>query len=235
MPNGLVDIAANLNDNSAQGILTVVSIAFGVALADLCQRAYDHSANPPNIDWWQLRIALVLLIICGSYFYYLWFVSFVTTKPDFIQVFIPFALGGTAVILARTIDSPVGFWNGTALFYAIATAGFINTYILNEINLPKDDAAKIRDLLASETIKNFGAFGVMSFAMFLIPASWKANNQGLLISANAVFLVACALSTYLCFQREAYQLLDDATSAVDSSTASCLSCCRGQTRANTTP
>ncbi len=96
-----------LRDNFATGYLTMVSIVLGVALTVLAEQALGKEGLFLKWDWGLfLRALMMFLIICGTFHYYYFFVSFVKVMPLFTQTFLPFLLGGSLVVLALRGPTP---------------------------------------------------------------------------------------------------------------------------------
>lgn len=94
------DLAKGLRDNFASGYLTLISIVLGVALGLLAQNLFPNP-KPPGFSTRAYPLSfLTFLIICGTFHYYYFWVSFIRIYPTFNQVLLPFLAGSGVIVLA---------------------------------------------------------------------------------------------------------------------------------------
>ncbi len=177
-----------LRDNFATGYLTMVSIVLGVALAVVADQTFGKDGvfalNPGEAFDLSLRATLVFLIICGTFHYYYFFVSFVKVMPFFEQTFIPFLLGGALVVLAKMIADPTGekyFWAVAAVVWFIGALAFANSVrVAGQKYEYAEVSAPMRDEFIKETIHRgiwFFGIGVTTGLLWALHF-WPQLTQG---------------------------------------------------------
>jgi hypothetical protein len=204
-------IGEELGRNFSQGLLTLVSIVLGVALAVLAQRLSDCR------DHWTLDIGIhaltCFLAITGTFYFYNYFMSVFTLQPNFIQVLLPFLLGTSIIGTAYTVGDMSYFWKANGLLYLVAACTFLNTIINNRNHLYDVSASKAYILIRNEEIKNVTCFALMGFGtlLFLSANSGPLLSQSniLLFVWNGTIYVVCIILTETMFLRGIYGLVKE--------------------------
>ncbi len=202
-------IEEELRKNFSQGFLTLISIVLGVALAALAQRLFEiRESVGPSVG---IHALTSFLTISGTFYYYNYFVSVITLRPNFIQVMLPFLLGSSIIGTAYTVGCNEYFWIANAILYAVAALTYFNTYLCNKTDLYASSAEAAYILIRNEEIKNVSCFFLMSAgtALFLLlsPESLLLYRDITLFAWNGAIYMICIALTELFFLKGIYGIV----------------------------
>jgi hypothetical protein len=198
-----MDAFQEFQNNSTQGLSTLLSIILGAALAVLLERL-RHLPGEGVARF--TRPVSVLFMIIGSYYYFFHpiFISASVLKVPVLidQVALPFLLGGALIASCFYFGNQQMFLRSVTAFFVFGFVLFGATWLHVECGANVSDPfakqkVALKELMLEETGKNVWAFAAM--AVISGASSWGAQYKNtfslwLFILLASIFLISLAVT-----------------------------------------
>ena len=210
-----------------QGLLTLVSILLGAALAVAAQQIAEiigHSGIAAISAPMYVRIAVLFLAVSGTFYYYYNQATFVFYRVSIVWIMFPMLVGMGIIAAAYSIQHREAFLVSMVWVYAAGALSFVWTMVeharrANSSGLPTASAGTASEIgaeLRFENVKNvvlFVAQGLVTTTLLLKPSLVPIDVEWVFLAVNGALYIGMLVITERRYLHSLYATFDHGTTS----------------------